>query len=151
MMPIWSPEAHALLARPALNGNDRIQEPPEFSDDGFKFANVRIRKISLIRSRFDQIDWQRRQEYPSSAVRFSIHRQCSPAMLINGVMQINDFSGRSGSLQFGGSQADRRTGGFSPSLHSTGRPDPLAFLLRHARSMVGESALKRKPPRSASH
>ena len=67
------------------------------------------------------------------------------ALLIDGLMQIDHFAGRSRSLELRGRQTDRCSGRFSPPLSSRSRPSLLAFLLGHAMSMVGESAFKRKP------
>jgi hypothetical protein len=83
MIAVRRPIANSVLSRFAANDDDRIQEAPELSDDGFELADVSIGKIALIGCWLDLLDRQRSHDQPLAAKRFAITADRFAAVLLN--------------------------------------------------------------------
>src|SRR5262245_7810062 len=93
MIPVRRPILCRMIRLGGAHRDDGVKETPDFPNDTFELSHMGVREISLIRSWLDQLDRQRRQHQPPSAIGFTVNREHLPSVAFDFPMQFCDLAG----------------------------------------------------------
>src|SRR5262245_9977048 len=129
MIAVGCPVARFTVFGLFTHNDDRVEKAAKLGDDGFEFACVIVREISLIRSRFNFFDGKRRHDQPVTTEGLAIRCQNAATVFFNRRLQVTDIARHRSGQKLSGFESDRLAGQFSTL---SGRPWLfLRFFLSH--------------------